>query len=103
MTLAQALEQIPIFLRMVEAFRDGIEVIDHRAKHGEVRFGAAIANLAHEVQHAVQHRGNRPMLVLDDSDRLQLPSPADRLRRKTPVSGRKALTPGPKAPTLGQC
>ena len=75
---AQAQEQVAVFLRMVEALRKGVEVIDHRAQHVERRLHPAIADLAHEMEHAVQHRRQGAVFVLDDADRPHLPSPMRR-------------------------
>ena len=55
---------------MMQPLGKGIDVVDHRAQHVEAGRRATVADLPHEVAHAVQHRGECPVLVLDDPDGL---------------------------------
>jgi hypothetical protein len=65
----QDAEEVPVLFGMVLAFREGIDVIDHRVENAKVRRSAAVCGLADEMKHAVQHCGERAMLVANGSNR----------------------------------
>ena len=67
---AQEAEQVFALARVVHALGKRVDVVDHRAQHVEARRGPALRDLAHHVAHAVEHRGQRAMIVLDDADGL---------------------------------
>ncbi len=65
---AQEAEQVFAFPRMMHAFREGVDVVDHRTQHVEARRSPPLRDLAHQPAHAVENRGQRAMIVLDDAD-----------------------------------
>ena len=64
---AQEMEQVLILLGMMEAFGERVDVVDHRTEHVEIRTGAAVADGVNQMQHAVQDRCQRTMLVVNDA------------------------------------
>ena len=49
-------EKVVVLLGVMEAFGERVDVIDHRPEQFEVRFGATVAYLAKQIEHAVQYR-----------------------------------------------
>jgi len=76
---AQQPKQVAILLRVVEALGERIDVVDHRAECFEIRLRGVFADFTNHMQHAVENRGKRAVLVLDDAQSLYLPSPSARL------------------------
>src|SRR5439155_7942253 len=56
----------------METLRKRVDVVHHRREKSEVGLLAPFADFAHEIEHAVQDRGERAMLVADDRYRLHL-------------------------------
>jgi len=71
---AQQREQIPVLLRMMEALRKRVDVIDHRAEHPEVGLFSPAPDVVDEVEHAVQHRRQSAVLVVNDANGVQIAS-----------------------------
>src|SRR6202790_3561810 len=66
-TRPEQLEQIGIFLGMVEPLHKRINVMDHCPKQDEVRLDSHVANFAYYVEHPIQHCGQRTVLLLDNA------------------------------------
>ena len=66
--LAQLAKQVRVLLGMVEALGERIDIVKHRAEQLEIGRHPPHVDLADEIEEAVQHGGERAMLVLDDLD-----------------------------------
>src|SRR5437867_9565183 len=53
---------------MVEALGESVDVVDHRPEQIEVRLVATVPNLAHEIEHAVQHCCQCAVLMVNDAN-----------------------------------
>ena len=66
---AQLAEQVGVFLRVVQRLGEGADVVQHRVQQRKRRRAFRVARLADQVLEAVDHRGERAMLVADDGRR----------------------------------
>src|SRR5689334_8588344 len=89
-TLPQQPEQVLIFLRMVEALGKRGDVMNHCAEQLEVRRSLARLDRTREIEQAVQHGGERTMLVENDIDRIHPESLRGPDRTKVAPNGRAA-------------
>src|SRR6266699_5771229 len=63
---AQGVEEKPVFLRVVLPLGEDIEVVQHRAGDLGIDLRLALADLPHQMLHAVQYRGDGAMLGSND-------------------------------------
>lgn len=67
---AKRYKQVRVVLSMVEPLRKCMNVMDDRAQQREFRLGASVANVAYQVEHAMQHGRQRTVLHVDNAYRL---------------------------------
>jgi hypothetical protein len=68
-------EEVGLLLGVMEALGKGVNVVDHRLEHIEIRLGATIPDFADEIEHPVKHCPQRPVLIVNDANCLHV-SPA---------------------------
>src|SRR5512141_543830 len=61
-------KQVSVLLRMVKALGKCIDVIQHRPEQLEVRLDSPLPDSSDQVEHPMQHGGERSMLVEDHVD-----------------------------------
>ena len=95
-TKPEQLEQIGIFLGVVQPLQKRIDVMNHCLKEDEIGLDSHVADLAYYVEHAVQHCRERAVLLLDNVFRLHGISLHHRCR--SVVGPRRVTRAGARAP-----